>query len=192
MSSRWPRWAQPSSDRWAPKRSVSAPGDQEFVDLLARAAVALAPAFMPVREWIEAARKQPADIPTYGARMIGRQYEAITAAAEGRDAIIATGLMPSAAAAQSVRGRATRPSLRARQLLPAFPALASPSAPRLPRTSRPRDMSDPRALWTLNIRDMNALFGEGRSTRTGRRSACHPSTMCAPTSSRDHALARVR
>ena len=36
---------------------VSAPGDAEFVDLCARAGVALAPAFMPVREWIDMARR---------------------------------------------------------------------------------------------------------------------------------------
>jgi vancomycin aglycone glucosyltransferase len=41
---------------------VSAPPDQEFVDLLARAGVPLAPAFTPVREWIDAAcgRRPPA------------------------------------------------------------------------------------------------------------------------------------
>ena len=38
---------------------VSAPPDQEFVDLLARAGVPLAPAFMSAREWIEGAKKRP-------------------------------------------------------------------------------------------------------------------------------------
>ncbi len=32
---------------------LSAPADQEFVELAARASVALTPAFMPVKDWIE-------------------------------------------------------------------------------------------------------------------------------------------
>jgi vancomycin aglycone glucosyltransferase len=43
---------------------VSAPSDREFADLLARAGMPLAPAFMPVRQWVEAAKRSPIDLPT--------------------------------------------------------------------------------------------------------------------------------
>jgi vancomycin aglycone glucosyltransferase len=137
---------------------VSAPGDQEFVDLLARAGVELAPAFMPVREWIDSAKRAPADIPTYGARMIGKQYDAIDAAAAGCHAIVATGLMPSAAAGQSV---AEKRGLRYEHVT--FCPLFLPSHHHkpiaYPGRPHPPDVTDPRALWDLNIEDMNALFG---------------------------------
>jgi vancomycin aglycone glucosyltransferase len=137
---------------------VSAPGDQEFVDLTARAGVELAPAFMPVREWIESALKSPGEISTYAARMIGRQYEAINAAAEGCDAIVATGLMPSAAAAQCV---AEKRGLRYEHVT--FCPLFLPSHHHrphpYPQHPLPPDVTDPHALWELNAQHLNAIFG---------------------------------
>lgn len=139
---------------------VSAPPDQEFVDLLARAGVPLAPAFTPVREWIEAAKTRPADgVPQHAARMIGPQYEAIGAAADGCDAIVATGLMPSAAAAQCV---AEKRGLQYRHVT--FCPLFLPSEHHrpfpYPGYPHPPETTDPRDLWTLNIAAMNGLFGE--------------------------------
>src|SRR5690242_2715019 len=71
---------------------VSAPGDQELVDLLARAGVQLAPAFMPVREWIAWARQSGLGTPGFAKVMVPAQYDAIDAAAVGCDAIVSTGL----------------------------------------------------------------------------------------------------
>ena len=139
---------------------VSAPPDQEFVDLLARAGVPLAPAFTPVREWIEAAKARPADgISRHAARMIGAQYEAIDAAADGCDAVVATGLMPSAAAARcvaEVRGLAYRHVALCPLFLPSDHHRPFP----YPGHPHPPETTDPRALWKLNIAAMNALFGE--------------------------------
>jgi vancomycin aglycone glucosyltransferase len=137
---------------------VSAPPDREFVELLARAGVKLAPAFMPVREWIESARQAPADLPTYAARMIGRQYEAIGAAAETCDAIVATGLMPSAAAAQCVAEK-----LGVRYVWVAYCPQVVPSQHHRPMIypghPYPPEITDNRSLWDLNVEAMNALFG---------------------------------
>jgi vancomycin aglycone glucosyltransferase len=137
---------------------VSAPQDQEFVDLLGRAGVALAPAFMPVREWIDSAKRAPADVPTYAARMIGPQYEAVGAVAAGCDAIVATGLMPSAAAAQCV---AEKMGLHYEHVT--FCPLFLPSHHHRPHPypghPLPPEVTDPRALWALNAEHMNALFG---------------------------------
>lgn len=139
---------------------VSAPPDEEFVDLLARAGVPLAPAFTPVREWIEAAKRRPADgIPQHAARMIGAQYEAIGAAAGDCDAIVAAGLLPSAAAAQCVAETLGLP-YRHVTVCPLFLPSEHHRPFPYPGHPHPPEVTDPRALWTLNIEAMNALFGE--------------------------------
>lgn len=137
---------------------VSAPGDQEFVELLARAGAPLAPAFMPARRWIESAKKAPADIQTYGARMIGRQYDAIDAAAKGCDAIVATGLMPSVGAARCVAEKRGLPYAHV-TFCPLFLPSHHHRPYPYPGHPFPPDVTDPRALWDLNIEAMNALFG---------------------------------
>jgi vancomycin aglycone glucosyltransferase len=138
---------------------VSTPGDRELVELLARAGVEYAPAFMPVREWIEWARQSGLDLPGFASVMVPAQYEALTTAAAGCDAIVSTGLFPSTAAAQCV---AEKQGLHYEQV--AFCPLSLPSHlhrpfPR-PGYPLPPDVTDPRALWELNVRHMDALFGE--------------------------------
>lgn len=137
---------------------VSAPPDREFVDLLARVGVPLAPAFTPVREWIEAAKRSTAGLPRHAARMIGAQYEAIGAAAGGCDAIVATGLMPSAAAARCVAETRGVPYVHA-SFCPLFlPSHHHQPFP-YPGHPHPPGVTDNRVLWDLNIGAMNALFG---------------------------------
>jgi vancomycin aglycone glucosyltransferase len=138
---------------------VSAPGEDEFTGLLARAGVETAPAFMPVRQWIEEARNEPLPIPKLAARMVPAQYASLDAAAAGCDAIVATGLFPSVAAARLVA--------EARRLhydMAAFCPLSLPSDHHAPvaRPGRPHPpgVTDPRALWDLDVEDMDALFGE--------------------------------
>lgn len=139
---------------------VSAPPDEEFVDLLARAGVPLAPAFTPVRGWIEAAKQRAADgIPQHAARMIGPQYEAIRAAAAGCDAIVATGLLPSAAAARCAAETMGSP-YRHVTLCPLFLPSEHHRPFPYPGHPLPPEVTDPRALWALNIDAINALFGE--------------------------------
>jgi vancomycin aglycone glucosyltransferase len=139
---------------------VCAPPDREFADLLERAGVPLAPAFIPVREWIAAVSAQPAvDLPARAAEVMRAQYEAIAAAAEGCDAVVATGLFPSAAAAQAV---AERRGLR--YVYATFCSLFVPSSHRRPFAypghPHPPGATDNRALWERDIATMNALFGE--------------------------------
>jgi vancomycin aglycone glucosyltransferase len=136
---------------------VSAPADPEFTDLLARAGVELAPAFMPVRDWIEAARQAPVDIPTYGARMIARQHAAIDAVAGRCDAIVATGLTPSVGAAQCV---AEMRGIRFAHvsLCPLFLPSHHHAPPAYPGHPHPPGVADNRELWRRNVETMNALF----------------------------------
>jgi len=138
---------------------VSAPGDQELVDLLARAGVAYAPAFMPVREWIAWAARSGLGLPGFAKVMVPAQYKAIAEAAEGCDAIMSTGLFPSAAAAQMV---AEKMGLRHWHVALCPLSLPSHHHKPFPRPGYPLppEVTDNRALWRLNAEHMNALFGE--------------------------------
>lgn len=138
---------------------VCAPPDPEFIDLLDRAGVPFAPAFMGVRDWIRVAGKPPMDLPKRAAEMAFAQLGAVSRAAEGCDLIVATGLMPSCAASQAVAERKGIPYAQA-----IFCPLLLPSehhAPfPYPGHPNPPGLTDNRALWDHNIGVMNALFGE--------------------------------
>ncbi|WP_332641186.1 glycosyltransferase [Brevundimonas sp.] len=138
---------------------VSAPPEPEFEELLARAGVESAPAFMSVRQWIDEARRDPKPIPALAARMVPAQYDSLYAASEGCDAIVATGLFPSAAAARNV---ADKRGLRYEQAVFCPISLPSHHHKPFPRPGRPLppEVTDTRALWDLNLEVMNDLFGE--------------------------------
>lgn len=142
---------------------VCAPPDEEFAALLARVGVKLAPAFLPVREWIAGAKRSPRDLPRLAAMMIAAQYDAIGAAAAGCDAIVATGLFPSAAAAQCVAETLGIPYRHA-TFCPLFLPSHHHRPYPYPGHPHPPDVTDPRALWDLNVGAMNALFGEAVET----------------------------
>lgn len=142
---------------------LSAPPDEEFRDLLDRAGVPLAPACAPMRPWVAEARRRSGGIRQIAGELVAAQYDAILAAAEGCDAIVATGLFPSAAAARSVAEM-----LGIRYVLASFCPLILPSAHHppfeYPGFPHPPGVTDPRALWAFNIEAMNGLFGEGYNT----------------------------
>jgi vancomycin aglycone glucosyltransferase len=142
---------------------VSAPADAEFTALLDRAGVAMAPAFKPVREFVAQARASGGGIAQHAARMAPAQYASIAAAADGCDAIVATGLLPSVAAAQAAAER-----MGLRFVFAAFCPVLLPSphhAPlAYPGQPHPPGMIDPAALWAHNVEAMNALFGEAVNT----------------------------
>ncbi|RAZ84180.1 glycosyltransferase [Mesorhizobium hawassense] len=147
---------------------VSAPGDDEFAALAARAGVAFVPAFAPVREWakemIHRSRSaSPEDrarlISGQAAEIVARQYAALSAAAEGCDAVVAFGLFPSCAAARMVAERRGM-----RYMLGTFCPIWLPSPHNRPHEypshPLPIGVTDNRLLWETDIRTKNALFGE--------------------------------
>ncbi|RWL47588.1 MAG: glycosyltransferase [Mesorhizobium sp.] len=147
---------------------VSAPGDAEFAALLERAGVPLAPAFAPVREWAkEMVNRSRSATPEDRARLISgqateiaaRQYEALSAAAEGCDAVVAFGLFPSCAAARLVAEQRGM-----RYMLGTFCPIWLPSPHNRPHEypghPLPAGVTDNRLLWETDIRTKNALFGE--------------------------------
>lgn len=148
---------------------VSASGDQDFVDLLARAGAPLAPAFMPIREFIAMAKREPMPLPQRAIGVMAAQIEAIGAAADGCDAVVATGLLPSAAAAQCVAELRGLPYFNA-VLCPMYLPSEDHAPYEYPGREHPPGVTDNRVLWNHDIENINAIFGEavnGNRARVG-------------------------
>ncbi|GAA2716457.1 MULTISPECIES: glycosyltransferase [Streptomyces] len=146
---------------------VCAPPD--FAELLDGFGLPLVPLGRSVREMATKAvtgtsNPPPAEsLPERAARMVAATYEQIAAAAEGCDAVVATGLLPAAAAARAVAEKLGIPYVFAAY----FPTyLPSPHHPPLAWPGRPvpPDVTDNRVLWELNTENLNALFGEAINT----------------------------
>ncbi|WP_208026600.1 glycosyltransferase [Streptomyces sp. Tu 3180] len=141
---------------------VCAPPDDDFAQRLAGAGVPLVPVGRSARALTTEA-PAPSSLPRRAAELIADQFDAVTAAAEGCDALVATGMLPAAAGALSVAEKLGVPavSVTFQQL-----TLPSPHRPPLAYPGRPLPpgVSDNRALWDLDARNVNALFGEALDT----------------------------
>ena len=138
---------------------VSAPADPEFLALVDRAGVPLAPAFMPIRAFIDWARRSGSTLPQAAAEVMRGQYEAIAAAVDGCDAVVATGLFPSTAAAQAVAETQGLPFVLTTFCPVVLPSLRHPPL-QYPGHPHPPGLTDNAALWAFNDQAMSALFGE--------------------------------
>jgi vancomycin aglycone glucosyltransferase len=147
---------------------VCAPPDAEFAALLERFGVPLAPANAPVRQWVSEVMKRSAagntrersaeGISERAAVIMAGQVEALSAAAEGCDLIVAAGLFPSMAAARLVADRAG-----IRYFGAAFCPIFLPSEHHKPHAfpgrPHPPGVTDVRALWDYDIETKNVMFG---------------------------------
>lgn len=147
---------------------VCAPPDAEFAALLERFGVPLAPANAPVRQWVSEVMKRSAagntrersaeGISERAAAIMAAQVEALSAAAEGCDLIVAAGLFPSMAAARLVADRAG-----IRYFGAAFCPIFLPSEHHKPHAfpgrPHPPGVTDVRALWDYDIETKNVMFG---------------------------------
>ncbi|MGN9841353.1 glycosyltransferase [Nonomuraea sp. H19] len=139
---------------------VCAPPDEEFAQRLAGVDMPMVPFGHSARALTTAARPpSAADLPRRAAELIASQFDAVTAAAEGCDALVATGVMSAAAGARSVAEKLGIHYVHAtfQQLTlpsPHHPPLAYPGRP------LPPDVTDNRVLWDLDAQNINALFGE--------------------------------
>jgi vancomycin aglycone glucosyltransferase len=141
---------------------VCAPPD--CAERLAEVGVPLVPVGPPVRQLVHGAtRPSVADVPRLAAELIAEQFDKLPAAAEGCDALVATGLFPVAAGAQSVAEKLGIGYVFA-AYCPIF--LPSPHRPPQPLPGRPLppDVTDNRVLNDLNIQNYNALFGDALNT----------------------------
>ncbi|HEX4724779.1 MAG TPA: glycosyltransferase, partial [Pseudonocardiaceae bacterium] len=141
---------------------VCAPPDEEFAELLAGVGVPLVPVWQSARALTTAA-PPPSSLPQRAAEVIAAQFDAVTAAAEGCDALVATGMMPAAAGALSVAEKLGIHSVSVtfQQLTlpsPHHPPLAYPGRP------FPPEVTDNRVLWDLDAQSINVLFGEALNT----------------------------
>ncbi|MCC3774362.1 glycosyltransferase [Streptomyces sp. UNOB3_S3] len=145
---------------------VCAPPD--FAELLDGFGFPLVPLGRPLREMaakaVTGAKPQPTEtLPQRAARMVAETYEQVAAVAEGCDVVVATGLLPAAAAARSVADKLGIPYA----FVAFFPNyLPSPHHPPLawPGRPLPADVTDNQVLWDLNAEVLNELFGEGINT----------------------------
>ncbi|MFI9846376.1 glycosyltransferase [Nonomuraea sp. NPDC051941] len=141
---------------------VCAPPDEEFAQLLAGVGVRLVPVGQSARALTTAA-PPPSSLPERAAELIAGQFDAVTAAAEGCDVLVATGMMPAAAGARSVAEKLGIPSVFVtfQQL-----TLPSPHRPPLAYQGRPfpPEVTDNRVLWDLDAQSINALFGAALNT----------------------------
>jgi vancomycin aglycone glucosyltransferase len=131
----------------------------DCAERLAEVGVPLVPVGEPVRTLVHGtAPPSAADVPRRAAELIAAQFDTLAAAAEGCDALVASGLFPATAGARSVAEK-----LGIRYVYAAYCPiiLPSPHYPPLPLPGRPLppDVTDNRVLNDLSAESFNALFG---------------------------------
>lgn len=136
---------------------VCAPPDEDFAKLLARVGVPLVPLGPSVHS-IVANPKPPTakDAFRLAPELVAARFDTLTAAAEGCDALLATGLMPAGA-------RDVADKLGIHYVLACFHLLGLPSRHfppgRRPGTPSPQDETDNQVLWEQDAQRVNALYG---------------------------------
>jgi vancomycin aglycone glucosyltransferase len=132
----------------------------DFADLSARVDVPMVPTGRSVRSLVHGDKQQkpstPADAPRVAAELVAAQFETLGPAAEGCDALVATGLMP--AGARTVAEQRGIP-----YVLAAFAprSLPSPHFTPLPRPGKPfpPGVTDNQVLWEVDAERVQALYG---------------------------------
>lgn len=146
---------------------VCAPPD--FAELLGGMGVPLVPVGSSARAMVKGAVKGTAPLPATtlperAAALFAATYDAVAEVAEGCDAVVATGLIPVAAAGRAVAEKLGIPY----RFVSYFPTyLPSPHHPPLewPGRPLPQDVTDNRVLWEANAEHLNELFGEAVNAR---------------------------
>ncbi|MET7382116.1 glycosyltransferase [Streptomyces sp. NPDC005526] len=141
---------------------VCAPPDEDFAQRLAGVGVPLIPVGRSARALTNEA-PPPSSLPQRAAELIADQLDVVLSAADGCDALVATGVLPAAAGALSVAENLGIPSVSVtfQQLTlpsPYHPPLAYPGRP------FPPGVTDNRVLWDLDAQSINALFGAALHT----------------------------
>ena len=141
---------------------VCAPPD--CADRLAEVGVPLVPVGEPVRALVHRATPpSPDDVPRLTAELIATWFDKVAAAAQGCDALVASGLMPAAAGARSVAEKLGIHSVHV-SYCPIFLPSPHHRPHPLPGRPLPLEMTDNRVLWDLNAQSYNAVYGEALNT----------------------------
>jgi vancomycin aglycone glucosyltransferase len=137
---------------------VCAPPDEEFAALLAGVGVPLVPLGPSVRSVVTGVRPPTAeDAFRLAAELVAARFDTLAAAAEGGDALLATGLMPAGArsVAEKLGIRYVYACVHPFELpSPHYPPSARPGKP------SPQEETDNRVLWEQDAERVNALYGE--------------------------------
>ncbi|MEU9004251.1 glycosyltransferase [Streptomyces sp. NPDC048551] len=137
---------------------VCAPPDEEFAALLARVGVPLVPLGPTVHSVVAAAKPTAADAFRLAPELVAARFETLTAAAaEGCDALLATGLMP--AGARDVAEKLGVPYVYACFHLAGLPSRHLRPGARPGPASAPGE-TDHRVLWRQDADRVDALYGE--------------------------------
>ncbi|MFF3125473.1 glycosyltransferase [Streptomyces sp. NPDC057908] len=141
---------------------VCAPPDKDFAQRLAGVGVPLVPVGPSARALTKAA-PPPSSLSQRAAEVIAGQFDVVTAAADGCDVLVATGMMPAAAGALSV---AEKLGIRSVSVTFQQLTLPSPHRPPLAYPGRPfpPEVTDNQVLWDLDAQSIDALFGEALNT----------------------------
>ncbi|MFC9704819.1 glycosyltransferase [Streptomyces sp. NPDC056943] len=139
---------------------LCAPPDEEFAERLAEAGVPLIPSGAAVRPLVTSVQPGSAEgLAERAAALMAAQFDTVAAAAEGCDALVATGPLPVTAAARSAAEK-----LGVRYVHVSHQPVSLPSPHRRPPGRRgrplPADATDNRALWELDARLADEMFAE--------------------------------
>ncbi|WP_129308974.1 glycosyltransferase [Streptomyces sp. L2] len=136
---------------------VCVPPDEEFEALLDGAGVPMVPLGPSVRSVVTGTRPpSAADAFRLAPELVAARFATLPEAAEGADALLATGLMPAGA-------RSVAEKLGIPYVYGCFHTLGLPShrsrPPRRPGTPSPDDETDNKVLWEQDAQRVNSLYG---------------------------------
>src|SRR5262245_24104672 len=142
---------------------VCAPPD--CAERLAEVGVPLVPVGEPVRALVHRATPpSPDDVPRLTAELIATWFDKVAVAAEGCDALVASGVIPAAAGARSVAEKLGIHSVHV-SYCPIFLPSPHHRPHPLPGRPLPPDVTDNRVLWQLDAQGYNAVFGPALNTQ---------------------------
>jgi vancomycin aglycone glucosyltransferase len=142
---------------------VCAPPD--CADRLAELGVSLVPAGEPVRALVHGATPpSPADVPRLTAELIATWFDTVAAAAEGCDALVASGVIPAAVGARSVAEKLGIHCVHV-SYCPIFLPSPHHRPHPLPGRRLPPEVTDNRVLWELDAEGYNEVFGPALNTQ---------------------------
>jgi len=136
----------------------------DCAERLAEVGVPLVPVGEPVRPLVHGTTPpSAADVPRLIAELIAAWFDKVAAAAEGCDALVASGLMPAAVGARSVAEKLGIHSVHV-SLCPIFLPSPHHRPQPLPGRPLPPDVTDKRVLDDLDIQGYNAVYGPALNT----------------------------
>jgi vancomycin aglycone glucosyltransferase len=141
---------------------VCAPPD--CAERLAEVGVPLVPFGEPVRPLVHGAvPPSETDVPRRIAELTAAAFDTVAAAAEGCDAVVASGLIPAVVGARSVAEKLGIYSVHL-NYCPIFLPSPRHRPPPLPGQPLPPVVTDNQVLWGLNARAYDAVFGPALNT----------------------------